>query len=80
MDEKSDFEGDESPPLVAVDIGGEICFGDFGGARMALIFRGRGREEARSYSSMIFVKSSSDFTAIKVSKSPFGNGHFNSTE
>ncbi|KAM2892755.1 hypothetical protein COP2_010875 [Malus domestica] len=33
--EEDDFERDESPPLVAVDIGGEICFGDFGGARMA---------------------------------------------
>lgn len=73
MNDKSDFEGDESPPLVAIDIGGEICFSDFDGERMALIFRGRDEEEARSYSSMILANSSSDLTEIKVSKSPPGN-------
>ena len=49
---------------------------DFGGESTALIFKGRlfiDEEEARSYSSITFAKSSSEVIEIRVSKSPVGN-------
>ena len=55
--------------LDAFDVGGDTVLSDFGGKRIALIFES-GKD---LYSSITLLNSSSDFTEIKVSKSPPGN-------
>jgi hypothetical protein len=63
--------------LEAFEVGGEIFLSDFGGNNIALILE---PGQDLSYSVIKLVNSSSDFTEINVSKSPFGKGHLNSTE
>ena len=68
MDEVDDFEGE------ADEEEGEIGFlVDFGSERKALIFKEDGGDATRSYSSMIFARSSSEVIETSASRSSVGN-------